>query len=166
MTIREFLTSRRIPFEYRLHAPAWCSSRRAQCLRVPGRFVAKAILLAGDNGYLLAVLPATHRIDLERLASAAQLTNVRFATPDEVGAIFADCEPGAVPPFGRLYGIPTIVDSHLAGGSEILVMGNFRHEGLRLRYRDFEAVEAPRRARFAVPESPRERRPAPHRKAG
>jgi Ala-tRNA(Pro) deacylase len=63
-----------------------------------------------------------------------------------------------VPPFGREYGLTTVVDTHLAGQPEVIVDGNTRHEGLRMRFRDYEAVERPIRARFATPISPPSRR--------
>ena len=68
-----------------------------------------------------------------------------------------------MPPFGRLYGLTTIVDSSLAGGSEVAFMGNTRHEGVRMRFKDYEAVESPIRARFASPIAIRKLR---RRKAG
>ncbi len=86
-----------------------------------------------------------------------------MATEEETAAVFADCERGAVPPFGRLYGLPTVVDTALAAAAAIVVEGNHRHESLRLRYRDFEALEAPQRGRFAVIATP-SRPPAPRRR--
>jgi Ala-tRNA(Pro) deacylase len=108
------------------------------------------LLRAGD-GYALAVLASTSRDDLDRVARLLGVESATLATEDEVQAVFADCERGALPPFGRLYGLRTIVDSGLAGGSEIVCVGNSRHEGLRLHYRDYQALETPLGARFATP---------------
>jgi Ala-tRNA(Pro) deacylase len=158
MAIRDHLLSRRIPYEVVLHRPAPCASRLAECLHVPGRTVAKAVLLRAGGGYLLAVLPSTHRIDLSRLTEALGLEGLRLATEEEAVRIFHDCERGAIPPFGRLYGLTTLVDPSLAGSSVILIEGNMRHEVLRIRFRDFEAVEEPVRVRFAAEVAPRQRR--------
>ena len=70
-----------------------------------------------------------------------------------------------MPPFGRLYGIKTLVDPSLAGAAEIVCVGNARHEGVRLRFRDYEAVEEPLRLRFAVEDAPK-RPEDPRRRAG
>jgi Ala-tRNA(Pro) deacylase len=164
MAIRDYLLSHHIPFEVVLHRPAPCASRLAECLHVPGRAVAKAVLLRAGGGYLLAVLPATHRIDLGRLKEALGLENIWLASEEEVSRIFNDCERGSLPPFGRLYGLTTLVDPCLAGSSVILVEGNMRHEGLRVRFRDFEMVETPVRVRFAREVAPRQRR-FPRRRA-
>ena len=70
----------------------------------------------------------------------APVAQVRLATPDELFEIFPDCEPGVVPPFGRLYGLTTLVDSGLADSAEIIVGANTRHEGLRMLFRDFQRL--------------------------
>ena len=164
MDIRAFLRSQHIPFEMLLHQPMPSATRLARCMHVPGGRVAKGVLVRLESGYALAVLPATHRIDLPRLAEVLGNPDARLATEDEVERIFFDCERGALPPFGRLYGLRTVVDSSLAAWSDIIVEGNMRHEGLKLRFRDFEAAEGPIRARFANATAPRQRRP--HRRAG
>jgi Ala-tRNA(Pro) deacylase len=111
------------------------------------------------------VLPATSRIDWDRLAEVLPDGPLSLATEDQAEQVFGDCERGALPPFGRLYGLTTIVDASLAGGPEIVFVANCRHEGMRMRYRDFEAVESPVRARFATTTTPRQRRPS-QRRAG
>ncbi len=165
MMIREFLRSCHVPFETLLHSPSPSAARRAQSVHVAGGRVAKAVLVRIGPGFALTVLPATHRIDPAKLAAVLGTTDVAIATEAELESVFGDCELGAVPPFGTLYGLRTFVDASLSGGSEILIEGNTRHEGLRLRYRDFEAIEHPIRARFAEPIAPRRRRPS-HRRAG
>jgi Ala-tRNA(Pro) deacylase len=165
MTIHEFLRSRNVAHETLLHRPSPSAAHRAQSLHVAGAQVAKAVLVWTGSDFALAVLPATHRIDLERLRIALRATDVSIATEDELETVFADCERGAVPPFGSLYNLRTVVDASLAAGSEIIVEGNVRHEGLTIRYRDFEAIESPIRARFADPIAIR-RRKTSHRRAG
>lgn len=166
MSIREFLRDSGVPFRLLLHRPAPSAARVAHSLHVPGARVAKAVLVRVESSFLLAVLPATHRIDLDRLAGllGQAADALQIANEAEVLARFPDCEPGSVPPFGHLYGLPTIVDAHLAKAPEIVVEANTRHEGIRLRYRDYQAVESPRVARFAAPIAPRRR--ASSRRAG
>ncbi len=163
MTIREYLRKQSIPFSVILHAPAPSASRVAQAVHLSGQKVAKAVLFRSGTDFLLAVLPATHRVSLGRLAEVLGRPDVRLATEEELDRVFPDCEHGALPPFGRLYGLQTIVDSSLAASGEILIEGNFRHEGLRMRFRDFEQVESPQRARFAEETTPRRRRITPRR---
>jgi Ala-tRNA(Pro) deacylase len=163
MYVRDFLDSRGVWFEAILHHPASSSARRARSVHVPGRDVAKTVLVKTGDSFVLAVLASTCRIDLGRLSEAvgAPFGEVRLATSDELLALFSDCEPGAVPPFGRLYGLRTLVDSGLAESSEIVVGANTRHEGLRMRFLDFQAVEEPVRASFARPPASDPERPVP-----
>ena len=164
MTIRDFLKSRHIWHESLLHPPMSSTSKLAQVAHVPGRHVAKGVLIRAGEGYVLAVLPATSRIDMGRLSQILDGAPVTLATEDEMECVFENCERGALPPFGRLYGLRTLVDASLAAGSEIVCVGNSRHEGVRLRWSDYEAVEAPIRARFAIIPDPRQRRTT-HRRA-
>lgn len=165
MSIQDFLLSRHVWFQTVLHPPMPSATKRAQSVHVPGRQVAKGVLVRAGGTYVLAVLPATCRIDMARLSQVLAGVAVALAAEDEIGTIFGDCERGALPPFGRLYGLRTVVDASLSGASEILCAGNARHEGLRLRYRDYEAIEAPIRARFAAASEPKRRRTT-HRRAG
>ena len=149
MDIRAYLRSRQVPFDFLLHPPAPSATRRAQSVHVSGHRVAKGVLFRAEDRYVLAVLPATHRVDVARLMEVLETREIRLATEDEVEHVFNDCERGALPPFGRLYGLTTVLDSSLAGGSEIIFDGNMRHEGMRMRFRDYEALESRVRARFA-----------------
>jgi Ala-tRNA(Pro) deacylase len=153
MYVLDFLRNQGVWFEPLLHQPASSSTKRARSVHVPGRRVAKAVLIKTGDSYLVAVLPSTSRIDLGRLSEVvgARVSDLRLATPDEVFAIFPDCEPGVVPPFGRLYGLKTIVDSGLAESAEIVTVANTRHEGLRMHFHDFQTLEQPVGASFSRP---------------
>lgn len=162
----DFLRSRSIGFDTLLHRPASGATKRAQSVHVPGRRVAKTVLVKRAEDFVLAVLPSTSRIDLDRLAVAleARREELRLATPEEVDRIFIDCEPGAFPPFGRLYGLKTVVDSSLASADVLVFPTNARHLDLRMSYRDFETLEAPMKADFSLPIAPRTPRPVPRRR--
>lgn len=165
MRIRDYLQSREVWFQTFLHAPVASASKRAQTVHVSGRHVAKGVLVKAGGAYVLAVLPATAMIDLDRLSEVLDGLPVSLAGEDDLERVFGDCELGALPPFGQAYGLRTVVEASLAAGPEIVCMGNTRHEGVRLRYQDYEAVESPLRARFAAPPETRHRRES-HRRAG
>src|SRR4051794_15386847 len=109
MCIRDFLQARSVRFEVLLHAPSPSAAHLAGSVHVPGRCVAKAVLVKAGDSFALAVLPSTHRVDPERLAAVLGVGSLRIASEGEVESVFADCEPGALPPFGRLYGLTTVV---------------------------------------------------------
>lgn len=149
MRLDEFLTEKHVPFTRLPHCPAYTANRVAQALHVKGKEMAKTVLLRTGHGHLLAVLPATHRVDLERLREDLREDQVGLAGETEMDLLFPDCERGAMPPFGSLYHIPTVVDESLAMDDEIVFEGQSRHEAIRMRYRDFAAVEHPRLGHFA-----------------
>lgn len=160
MCVRDYLRDRQVRFKTLLHHPASSAARLAHCLHVSGRNVAKGVLLRTEGGYVLAVLPATHRIDLQLLAESLRCSSLELAGEEEIERVFHDCQPGALPPFGHLYGVRTVVDSALSRSSRIVMEGNTCHEGIQMRYRDYEAVEHPAPASFAVPISSTDSRPS------
>lgn len=153
MYIVDFLRTRGIWHEVLLYCPASSAAKRAANAHVPGQRVAKAVLLKAGESFILAVVPSTVGIDLVRLSAilGMPISLIRLATPSELLATFPDCEPGAVPPFGRLYGLQTFVDFRLSKCPEIVFGANTRHEGLRMRYDDFRTLEEPVLASFSQP---------------
>jgi Ala-tRNA(Pro) deacylase len=148
MRIANFLTECHIPFEVLPHPPAFTAQRLARYLHVKGSQVAKGVLLRGPDGLVLAVLPATHQIDLAGLGRELGGT-VALADEADIADVFNDCEWGVVPAFGRLYGLKTLLDESLAPEALIVLDAHTHVEALRLRCGDFERLEAPRRLRFA-----------------
>jgi Ala-tRNA(Pro) deacylase len=156
MYVLDFLRSHGVWFEPLLHRPASSSAKRARSVHVPGRRVAKTVLIKSGDTFMLLVLSSTSRIDLCRLSEVvgAPPAQVRLATTNELFELFPDCEPGVVPAFGRLYGLTTLVDSELTDCPEIIVGANTRHEGLRMLFRDFQRLEEPIHASFTCPLAP------------
>src|SRR5688500_5703742 len=105
MHVHQFWRDQEFRFETRIQPPAFTDQKRSRRLHIPGRQLAKCVLLAEGKRFLLAVLPATHHVDLERLTVLLEQP-VRLATDEEVAAVFRDCEWGVSMPFGSLYGIP------------------------------------------------------------
>jgi Ala-tRNA(Pro) deacylase len=166
MYVHDFLRSRGVWFQTLLHQPASCSTKRARSMHIPGHSVAKAVLIRAGESFLVAILPSTSRIDLDRLSEVvgAPAASVRLATAEELYEIFPDCEPGVVPPFGRLYGLPTLLEQRLAEQPEIVIGTNTRHEGVFMRFADFLAVAEPVRASFTRPATQIVGQPLPARR--
>jgi Ala-tRNA(Pro) deacylase len=150
MGVAEFLTEHHVEFETLVHPPAFTAQKRAKILGVPGKHVAKAVLLVGPRGYFLAILPATMHVDTAAVAGALG-GPVRLANEREVLGVFRDCEWGVVEPFGTLYSLPTILDESLSADDWIIFEGNTHFEAVRMRCRDYEHLEQPQRLSFARP---------------
>jgi Ala-tRNA(Pro) deacylase len=148
MRVPFFLTEQQVPYETLLHPPAFTAQKRAHYLHVPGRLLAKSVLLAGPRDYLLAVLPATHRVDTA--AVGRELGGAfRLADNREMAEVFRDCEWGALAPFGTLYGLSTILDDAIDAEAWIVFEAQVHAVAIRMRCRDFERLERPRRFHFA-----------------
>jgi Ala-tRNA(Pro) deacylase len=106
------------------------------------------VLLCGPEGFFLAVLPATHRIDLAGL-SRYWGGPVRLARDDEAARVFRDCEWGVVPAFGNRYGLPTLIDSSLPPDTWIVLEGGTHVEAVLLHCSDFERLSGSFRLSFA-----------------
>jgi Ala-tRNA(Pro) deacylase len=148
MRVPDFLAAQAVPFESLLHPPAFTAQKRARFLHLPGRQVAKVVLLHGPDGYVLAVVPATRRVDAERLAAALG-GPVRLADDAEIVRVFPDCEWGVVPPFGTLYGLPVVLDDSIPADALMVFETTTQAVAVRMLCRDFERLERPRRMALA-----------------
>ncbi|MBB5019172.1 Ala-tRNA(Pro) deacylase [Chitinivorax tropicus] len=111
-SLQQYLNQHRVNFKIIEH-PRACTARAAACMAsVEPRRLAKCVLLSDGDRYLVAVLPADRKVAIKQLSEHLQHA-YRMATEDEVAYLFYDCEPGAIPPFGQAYGLPTVVDPSL-----------------------------------------------------
>lgn len=151
MSMKHFLQKRRVPFEVLAHAQVYDAQHLAQALHVPGKEVAKTVLLRADHDYryYVVVLPATHVIDFELLSTFLGGTELELATEAEIAQRCPDCEVGVLPPFGAYYGAQTIVDESLAGDEYISFESDSHTEAIRMKYAEFYDFEHPLVARFA-----------------
>ncbi len=149
MGVAEYLADQHVPFETLPHAPAYSAQKLAKYLHVSGAQVAKAVLLHGPGGLFIAVLPATHHIDLGRLARMRG-GPVRLATTEEIVATFVDCEWGVVSPFGTLYGVPTLLDESIEPSGWIVAEAGSHMDAVKLSARDFARLAGGERGSFAT----------------
>jgi Ala-tRNA(Pro) deacylase len=148
MRVSQFLADQQIAFEEMVHPPAYTSQKLARFLHISGRQVVKSVLLKGERNFLLAVLPASQLVDLPRL-SAHFGTLIRLATVEELCERFPDCEWGAVMPFGRLYGLTTILEAQIPLETTIVFEAQRHALAIRMQCRDFVRLEHPERLMFA-----------------
>jgi len=141
MTLQDFLQERDVTYEVVSHSHINSALRAAEAAHVPGDQVAKSVLLGDDHSYVLAVIPATYRLEVGRLN---QLTarNLSLITEDEIEATFADCERGAIPPVGEAYGIETIVETDLTRQDAVYFESGDHQHLIRMLGEDFRTLMA------------------------
>ncbi len=139
--VSDYLAEQDADFEILPHPHSSTSLESAQLAHVPGNCIAKSVVLGDERGYLLAVLPASCRVDLGELHRQTN-RNLGLATEQELGALFEDCEPGAVPPFGNVYDLDTIVDESLVEQSDIYFEAGDHESLVHVSAETFEALLA------------------------
>jgi Ala-tRNA(Pro) deacylase len=117
-SVETFLQSHAISYDLVHHPRTVSSMRTAQAAHVPGQQLAKSVLLEDESGYLMAVIPSTHRLDLGKLHHQLK-RRVGLAIEPEVSALFADCDPGAIPALGSAYQVDMIIDDSLLAESDV-----------------------------------------------
>lgn len=111
-TVQNYLREINIDFDLVPHDPAYTANRIAQAAHVPGDSLAKGVLLNTDHGYMMAVVPASCKVDLSGLSHMLK-ARLGLASENEVDMIFDDCDPGATPPCATAYSMKVIVDESL-----------------------------------------------------
>jgi len=139
--IVEYLERNAVVYERHPHRRACSAQELAASMHVPGRRVAKSVIVKGGDQIWIAVLPATEVVDEERLAEVLGVPSVRLLHEADFESLFAGCEPGAEPPFGALFGLPVVADSALAEAERIVFCAGSHEEAIEIRYQDFRRVE-------------------------
>lgn len=147
--VEAYLRENKVSFEFQHHAVAYTAQEVAAAEHVPGRMLAKVVMLLGDGKLSMFVLPAPARVDLEKAAAVLGAKDVRLAHEDEFADRFAGCEVGAMPPFGSLYDVPLYVDKSLAEDETIVFEAGTHTDTMSMKYADFERVAKPTVAEFA-----------------
>jgi Ala-tRNA(Pro) deacylase len=136
------LKKNNVSYEVLQHPEAVSALRIAEAEHVKGRHQAKVVMVKSGDQHLMAVLPADHHIDLEKLKNAVGKP-VSLGKEPEFKAIFSDCVIGAMPPFGNLYGLPTYVDQSLAEQDFIVFEAGTHTDAIKMSYGDYEKIVKP-----------------------
>jgi Ala-tRNA(Pro) deacylase len=146
--LKEFLDSQRVKYVTIYHSPAFTAQEIAASAHVPGKELAKTVMVKIDGKLAMAVLPASFRVDLEMLKDVTGATSVELAGEKEFKDLFPACEVGAMPPFGNLYGMDVYVSEALTEDEEIAFNAGSHTELVRLAYADFERLVQPKVVRL------------------
>jgi Ala-tRNA(Pro) deacylase len=147
--LKQLLDDRRVKYVTVRHSPAYTAQEVAASAHITGYEIAKTVMVKVDGDMAMAVLPAPLQVDLRHLRELIEAERVELATESEFKALFPECEPGAMPPFGSLYGMETYVAGRLAEDEYIAFNAGTHTELIRMRYRDFERLVDPKVLEFA-----------------
>jgi Ala-tRNA(Pro) deacylase len=148
--LENYLRENQAPFEEQHHPRAVSAQEVAASEHVTGRMLAKTVMVLADGEMAMLALPATYQVDLEMAAAVLGVDEARLAEEEEFADTFADCEVGAMPPFGNLYGVPVYVEKTLAEDETIVFRSGTHTETMSVGYSDFERLVEPTVAQFAL----------------
>jgi Ala-tRNA(Pro) deacylase len=141
--LKQFLDEHQIKYVVISHSVAYTAQGIAALAHIPGKELAKTVIVKIDDKFAMAVVTASRQVDLVLLKKAARAKHVELASELEFKSKFPDCETGAMPPFGNLYDMPVFADVTLAKDEEIAFNAGSHRELVRLAWADFEKLVRP-----------------------
>ena len=138
-----FLDERHGDYTALTHPRTVTAQETANAAHLGGQRFAKTVMLKLDGELAMMVMPASYRLDITRLSRAMGGRMVELAEEAEFRDAFPDCEVGAMPPFGNLYGMPVYVDSRLAEQPEVAFNAGTHTDAVRMSYAEFERLAQP-----------------------
>ncbi len=148
--LKVFLDSHKVKYVTISHSSVYTAQEIAGSAHIPGKELAKTVVVKIDGKMALAVLPASYRVDFDLLQKAAGADKVQLATEQEFQDMFPECDVGAMPPFGNLYGMDVFVAESLAEDEEIAFNAGSHTELIRMSYQDFETLVKPKVVKFSA----------------
>lgn len=150
MKLQDYLQQQGVWFEPHEHPPAYTSQEMAAEEHVSGNAVAKPVTVHADDKYVMCVLPASCKLDMDKVTAALNAKKVRLADEREMSDLFPDAEVGAEPPFGNLYDLQTLMDERLEAAGEIVCQAGSHRQSIRMKLDDYEKLVQPTVADLAV----------------
>jgi Ala-tRNA(Pro) deacylase len=156
--LKDYLDEAGVEYERHSHAPAYTSLEIAHAVHVPGSEMVKSVMLkldseGGDGQLVMAVLSANDVANLDLLREEIGCGVLRLARESEFRDAFPSCKPGAMPPFGNIFNVPTFCEANLAQNLEIEFNGGTHEETIRMKFDDYKRLAKPKMVHFAEPYS-------------
>jgi Ala-tRNA(Pro) deacylase len=149
MNLMSYLDEHGVPYHVSYHPTVYTAQTLAAAEHVPGIQVIKPVVVEADGQLMICALPASHRIDLEELRNQLEVDFVRICSEDELKQVFSDCEVGAEPPIGRLFGLPTIMDGALLNDDRVTFQAGTHDSSITMRLADYRRIAQPELAHFS-----------------
>jgi Ala-tRNA(Pro) deacylase len=149
--LEDYLRENGVSFEVQHHPRAVSAQEVAAAEHIPGKMFAKTVMVMADREMVMLVLPAPYQVNPEKAAEELGVKEVRLASEERFQDAFPDCEVGAMPPFGNLYGVPVYVDEALAEDETVVFRAGTHTDTMSVGYADLERLVEPTAVRFADP---------------
>ena len=149
--LKQFLDASQVRYQVHTHSRANTATAVAAADRIPLSEMAKVVLIRAGRQYMMAVLPASRRLDLAQMRTATEEPDLELASESEVGQLFPDCETGAMPPFGNLFGLAVWVEDSLGRETETVFNAGNHRQTVHMAFSDFARLVKPSFGALARP---------------
>jgi Ala-tRNA(Pro) deacylase len=141
--LRAFLDQNHAEYTHTVHSLAYTAREVAAVEHLPAREVAKTVVVHADNGYHMLILPANRMVDFQEIRDILGFCHARMVPETELSQLFPDCELGAMPPFGNLYGMRVYLDSDFAAEEMLTFNAGTHRDVIHMRTSDFLKLVRP-----------------------
>ena len=148
--LKDYLDTNKIRYQTISHSTAYTAQQIAASAHIPGRELAKTVMVKIDDRMAMTVLPASYKVDFDLLKDVVGTSNVALASEKEFKDCFPDCEIGAMPPFGNLWDMDVYVAESLLEDEEIAFNAGSHTELIRLSMNDYAKLVKPKVLRFSA----------------
>ena len=147
--LTKFLDEKKVRYVLIAHSPAYTAAEVAASAHVKGKELVKCVMINADGKHVMVVTTSNQRVNLQKLRQVLGVKEARLETEEEFRELFEDCDLGAMPPFGSLYGLPVVADETVYRDREIAFNCGDHTSIMRMDFEDFEKLVQPTRADIA-----------------
>jgi len=148
--LKDYLEQNQVSYELGYHVRVYTAQEIAAAQHIPGKEMAKVVMVKTDGKNIMLVLPASYRVEMKKLKGVLNSKKVVMVKEEEFQELFPDCEIGAMPPFGNLYNLEVWVDQVLTEDDFIVFRAGSHVETLRIKYSDYARLVSPKVGDFSV----------------
>ena len=148
--VKDYLEKNEVSYEVGFHPEVFTAQEIAAAQHVPGKEMAKVVMVKADGKMLMLVLPASYQIDMKKLRKALKAKKIGIAKEKQFEELFPDCEVGAMPPFGNLYNLEVWVDQVLTEDASVVFQAGNHIETMRIKFSDYVRLVNPKVGDFSI----------------
>ena len=149
--LQSFLDQMQVAYRVSHHPTAYTAQDLAMAEHVSGKKVIKPVIVRADEEFVMCALPACYKVDLDELRDQLQVRDVELCQEEKLRELFPDCELGAAPPIGRLYGMTTLMDESLIRDDHVTFQAGTHTDAVTMSLADYRRVAQPELAHFGRP---------------
>jgi Ala-tRNA(Pro) deacylase len=151
MNLQSYLDENGVRYRISRHSTTFTAQELAAAEHVSGKRVIKPVVVRADGHFVMCALPACYRVDIAELKEQLRVNDVHLIDEETLRQLFADCDAGAEPPIGRLYGMTTLIDESLSRGDQVMFQAGTHEDAVEMSLAEYRRIAQPEMAHFGRP---------------